>query len=101
MLDFSSEIERLRPRLGDAVADDLVARERREIFSVHPEVRFAAWGGALLIAAAAGVFIKNNFERFEPLHIAIALGALAIACYAWVWRGDRGLVGEFVLLLGA
>jgi len=105
VLDYSSEVEHLRPLLGDAAADDLVARERREIFSVYPEVRFAAWGGALLLAAAAGVFIKNNFERFEPLHIAVVLAILAAACYAWVWRReqshDRGLVGEFVLLLGA
>lgn len=101
MLDYTQELERLRPHLGDAVTDGLIARERREIFSVYPEVRIAAWGGALLIAAAAGVFITNNFGRFDPLHLAIALGILAVACYAWVWRGDRGIVGDYVLLLGA
>lgn len=101
MLDYTPELERLRPHLGDAVTEGLVARERREIFSVYPEVRIAAWGGALLLAAAAGVFITNNFGRFDPLHLAIALGVLAVACYAWVWRGDRGIVGDYVLLLGA
>ena len=100
MLDLSPEIERLRPNLGDALADDLIARERRDIFSVFPEVRLAAWAGAILLATAAGIFIKNNFERLDRVAVALILGIAAAACYVVAWR-VRGVVSDYVLLLGA
>ena len=43
VFSFEPELEALRPRLGDAVTDALIARERREVFSVHPELRIAGW----------------------------------------------------------
>lgn len=101
MLDLSSEIERLRPQLGDARTDALLARERREVVSLHPEVRIAAWAGALLIAAAVGLFIKDHFDLFDRAFLAALIGALALGCYAWAWRGERSIVNEYVLLLGA
>lgn len=100
MLDFSPEIDRLRPHLGDRAADDLIARERREVFSIYPEVTVAAWVGALLLAAAAGVFIAENFDRLDRVAIAVILGAAAAACYFAAWR-TKSIVGDYVLLLGA
>lgn len=102
MISFENEIEASRDLIG-ANTDLLLARERREVFSLHPEIRFLAWAGASLIAAAAGVFIANNRERIGPVIIAILIGIAAAACYgfAW-WRRDReSLINDYVLLLGA
>ena len=100
VLSFEAEIEALRPRLGDAGADGLIARERREVFSVHPEVRVAAWAGALLIAAAVAILINDNFNRFDRRFLAGALALAVVACYAWAWRRE-GVVSDYVVLLGA
>lgn len=100
MLDLSPEIERLRPQLGDRLTEDLLARERREIVSLYPEVKFAAWAGALLLAAAAAIFIRNNFDRLDRVAVAVILGIAAAACYLFAWR-VRGVVSDYVLLLGA
>ena len=103
MFSLEPEIEALRPRLGDARANALIARERREVFSVHPELRIAGWLGATLLAAAAGVLLKNNLERIGPLALAIGIGLAAFACYAWTWmrRSRATVVDDYVLLLGA
>jgi hypothetical protein len=101
LLSFEPELERLREAFGGARTDALIARERREVFSVYPEVRIAAWGGALLIATAVGLFVKNNFHLFDRVLIAVVLAAMALGCYLWAWRGGREAVNEYVLLLGA
>ena len=101
MLSYEPELERLRPHLGDHLTDALIARQRREVFSVYPEVRIAAWAGAVLIATAVGLFVKNNFDLFDRGFLAAALTAMAAGCYAWAWRGGRSMVNEYVLLLGA
>jgi len=103
MLSFEPELTRLRPLLGDARTDALIARERRENFSIYPELRICAWVGAMLIATAAGIVVTKNFERIGPLAIAVMIGIAAAACYAWVWwrRKSASLVDDFVLLLGA
>lgn len=103
MLSFEKEIEALRPQLGDARADALIARERREIFSIHPELRICGWLGATLLASAAGVFLKNNLQRIGPTALAVMIGIAAAACYAWTWwrRSRATLIDDYILLLGA
>jgi hypothetical protein len=131
MLSLEPELESLRPILGDARANALIARERREVFSVYPELRIGAWLGATLLATAAGILLENNLERLGPLALAIFIGLAAAACYAWTWlrrarasvekrkeeRGKRNarrlssflvppssflyVVDDYVLLLGA
>lgn len=103
MHSLEPEIRTLRPILGDAAADALIARERREVFSVDPELRIAAWAGALLLAAAAGILLKDNLDRIGPLALALLIGVAATACYAWAWwrRGRESAVDDYVLLLGA
>lgn len=103
MLSFERELDPLRPLLGDRVAEALIARERREVFSVRPEVRLIAWAGAMMLATAAGIVLKNNLDRIGPLALAAMMGLAAMTCYAWVWwRRDRaGLIDEYILLLGA
>ena len=95
MLSFEPEIEALRPTLGDARADALIARERREVFSLYPELRIAAWAGAMLLASAGGIVLKNQ--------LSLLIIPAAVGCYAWVWwRRSRATVADdFVLLLGA
>jgi hypothetical protein len=80
--------------------DALLERERREVFSVQPEVRIAAWAGALLLAGAVGIFIKENFDLFNRGFLATALALAVAACYAWAWRRE-GVVSDYVVLLGA
>jgi hypothetical protein len=103
MIDLSRELESLRPLLGDARTDTLLRRERREVFSLYPELRICAWAGAMLLATAAGLVLKNNLDRIGPIALAMLIGVAAIACYAFVWfrRARASLGDEFVLLLGA
>ncbi|HKR64733.1 MAG TPA: hypothetical protein VJZ00_13455 [Thermoanaerobaculia bacterium] len=42
MLSFERELESLRPLLGDRETNALIARERREVFSIYPELRIAS-----------------------------------------------------------
>lgn len=103
MLSFEPELEQLRPLLGDANTDTLIARDRRAVFSLHPELRILSWIGAMLLATAAGLVLKNNLERIGPLALAVAMGVAASGCYAFVWwrRARASVVHEYVLLLGA
>ena len=103
MLSLEIEIDQLRPTLGDIRADALIARERREVFSLYPELRIAAWAGAMLLATAAGIVLKNNLDRIGPVALAMLMALAAIACYAWVWwrRTRATIAGDYVLLLGA
>ena len=103
MLSYEPELEQLRPLLGDAATNTLVARERREIFSLHPELRILAWGGAMLLATAAGLVLKNNLDRIGPLALSVLMVIAAAACYAFVWwrRARPTIVHDYVLLLGA
>ena len=103
MLSYEPELGAVRPFLGDPTTNTLLARDRREVFSLHPELRILAWGGAMLLAASAGLVLKNNLERIGPLALSILMGIVAAACYAFVWwRRARGaVVDDYVLLLGA
>jgi hypothetical protein len=103
MLSYEPELQSLRPLLGDRAADLLIARERREVFSLYPELRLMSWGGVMLLATAAGLVLKNNLDRIGPLALAIAIGLAAAACYSWTWwrRARASLVDDYVLLLGA
>lgn len=103
MLSLEREIESLRPTLGDARADALISRERRDVFSVYPELRIAGWLGATMLAAAAGIVLKNNYERIGPLALSIGIALAAAACYVWTWRrrAKASVIDDYVLLLGA
>src|SRR6185295_18258839 len=103
MLSLHPELESLRPLLGESVTDTLLAHERREVFSLQPELRILAWGGAMLLATAAGIVLKNNLDRIGPLVLALLMGLAAAACYVWVWwrRSRASLADDYVLLLGA
>jgi hypothetical protein len=99
MLNLSPEME----KLGAAPA--ALARERREVFSLFPELRAMSWAGAILIATGAGVLLSKNLDRVGPVVLASAVFVAAAAAYGYaIWRkrsARTSLVDEYVLLLGA
>ena len=101
MLNFEREIAALNPPGAAA----LIARERREIFSVHPELRAMAWAGAILIAAGVAVLLSEHYDRIGPAMLATLVGLAAAGAYGYAaWRRRRGgaaLVDEYILLLAA
>jgi hypothetical protein len=103
VLSLTKEIDSLRELLGEPATGTLLARERREVFSIHPELRVLAWAGAMLLATAAGIVLKNNLDRVGPVALAILIGVAAAACYVWAWthRKRASLIDDYVLLLGA
>jgi hypothetical protein len=103
MTSYEPEIESIRTILGPDATEALLARERRQIFSIDPELRLLSWAGATLLATAAGLVLKNNLDRIGPLALSIAIGLAAAACYAWTWwrRKRVSIIDDYVLLLGA
>ena len=107
MLDLSPEIQALRDSgaIPPEEAARLIARERREVFSIHPELRAASWAGAVLIATGAAILLARNFARIGPVTLASGVGLAAAAAYVYaIWRrraSRASLVDEYVLLLGA
>ncbi len=83
---------------------------RRELASVHRELRLLLYAGVLTTMAGASLLVKENLERIGPLTIALALGIGAAGCLAWVarhaaafsWAEDRNshLALDYILLLG-
>jgi hypothetical protein len=76
----------------------------RDVFSIHAELRFLAWGGVMLIATGAGIWVSKNLDAIGPATIALILGVAAAACYAYAWwkrSRPASLVDDYVLLLGA
>jgi hypothetical protein len=82
---------------------DVPWRERPEVFSLYPELRIAAWAGAMLLASAAGIVLQKNLDRIGPLALAVLIALAAGGCYAWVWwrRTRATIADDYVLLLGA
>jgi hypothetical protein len=82
----------------------LIARERREVVSIYPELRTLTWAGVMLISTGVGVYITKHLDDIGPLAIAAAIGLAAAACYAWAyWKRSRtaALIDDYVLLLAA
>ena len=84
---------------------------RRELVSVHGELRLLAYVGVLLVMGGVGMLLKDNLERIGPAAIASMLALAAAACLAWVQRRSPEftwdevksphLALDYVLLLGA
>jgi hypothetical protein len=106
VLTFEREIEELRQTgaLSADVAAGLLRRERREVFSIYPEVRAIGWLGAVLVASGVGILLAQNLDRIGPVIVSLTLAIAALGCYAAVWWRRRSkqatFVDESVLLLG-
>lgn len=85
-------------------AEALVRLERREIWSVHWELRFLIFAGISLMVGAAVTFLSQNSG--EGVHL-IAMVAIALAstlCFAWYFRRSREgeqSHAEQILVLGS
>lgn len=104
MLSFEPELTGARDDglLTPPTAARLIAKQRREIFTLFGEIRALAWIGAMLVAAGVSVLISNHIKDIGALTIAIVLAVAAAGCYAWTWmRRDRtSLIDDSILLLG-
>jgi predicted membrane protein DUF2157 len=74
---------------------------RREIVPVGVELRMLAWLGVTLISTGVGIFIYKHLDEIGPLAIAIVIGVLGLACYAWVSLKPRAPLDDYIVLLGA
>lgn len=105
-------IERLRAAgtLSDAQAAYVIRVAAGGLISVRRELQVALWLGVTLIAAGAGVLVKENLGRLGPVTIAAGLGLAATLCLAHVARtsprfswgpvASPTLGFDYVLLLG-
>src|SRR3954447_5757913 len=82
----------------------LIARERRDVVSIYPELRLLTWAGVMLISWGVGLYIAKHLDDIGPLAIAAAIGLAAAACYTWAyWKRGRtaSMADDYVLLLAA
>ncbi len=83
---------------------------RKQLVSVHRELRLLLYAGVLTTMAGVSLLVKENLERIGPLTTALTLGLGAAGCLAWVarhaaafsWGEDRQshLALDYLLLLG-
>lgn len=83
---------------------------RRELVSVHAELRLLLYGGVLAVASGVGLLVQENLDRIGPVAVAAAIGLAAAACLAWVVRTappfsfgavrSPHLAFDYILLLG-
>jgi hypothetical protein len=96
--------------LSDPQAERFGRVARRELVSVHRELRFLLYAGILVAMAGVALLVQENLARIGPLAVAAALTLGAAGCLAWVHRQaapfSRGetppshLAFEYLLLLG-
>lgn len=110
--DVVGAIARLRADgvLSDAQAALFDRAARRELVSVHLEIRALLYLGVLLLTSGVGVLLAQHHEAIGPVAIAAAIALAAAGCLAWVARGappfswgevaSPSLAFDYVLLLG-
>lgn len=108
MHTLEPELRELHERgvLDAAATARALARERREPFHVHLELRLLLYAGVLLVMAGVGVYLARNLDRIGPLTIVLAVAAVAIGCAVPAIRArlagrDTAVAADYLLLLGA
>jgi hypothetical protein len=74
--------------------------------SLHGELRMACYAGVLLIVGGIGLLVQQHFDRIGPSALFIGLLVTAAACCLYPLRlhlaaRERGVAGDYLLLLGA
>ena len=69
------------PRHGSC----LIARERREVVSIYPELRLADVGRRHADFVGRRALHLEHLDDIGPLAIAAGIGLAAVACYAWAF----------------
>ena len=108
MNSFEEEIESLAASgvIAPERAARLIAIERRELVSLHGELRFVTWIGIALTLAGLGTIVAQNLERIGPLTILITLVAVSLGIDYWLVRrrtqqGELGVLDELLGTLSA
>lgn len=107
VLDLSPEIASLETQklINPEASAKLRAIESRAEFSIWPELKFVSWIAVLVIITGAGLLLRQHLDALGDLTIAIGLAAISAGCFRIGWReqrrGRRGLVFDYVPLLGA
>ena len=107
MLSLENEIRTLHE--SGSIRDDparlLIAIARREVFSIHRELRALFWASVALLVSGVGVLLARNVDQIGHLTIIALISLVSAGCYGFAWRGrTRGVpspASEYVLLLGA
>jgi len=107
MHSLEPELNELRAagRIDEASAAHAIAAERGAQFSIHGELRIASYAAVALVSIGVGLVVKENYAHIGPLAILGAILAAAGLCYATAVRArrsgaERGVVGDYLLLLG-
>jgi hypothetical protein len=92
--------------IDDATAARALARDRREVFSLHYELRATLYAGVLLVMAGVGIILARNLERIGPLTVVLAIALAAVACAVPAVRAKAAgraltVAGDYLLLLAA
>ena len=66
--------------IDDATAASALALDRREVFSLHLELRVALYAGVLLVMAGVGILLARNLDRIGPLAVVLVIALAAAAC---------------------
>ena len=105
-------IGRLRARgtITDAQASFFDRIARCELVSVRIELQIALWAGVTLVAAGAGVLVKDNLAHLGPVTIGAGIALTAALClwyvarvapaFSWGPVASPTLAFDYVLLLG-
>src|SRR5687767_9644864 len=113
MLSLERELLELRGAgaISDREAARLISLERREIFSIHPELRLLLYTSVAMITGGVAVYLTRNLDRIGPATIVLLLFAAAAICYVSVilrMRSRRAkdeeshtLFDDYLLILGA
>ena len=112
---YSQTVHTLTPELrtlhaegliDDATAARALARDRREPFSLHVELRATLYAGVLLVMAGVGIILARNLDRIGPLAIVLVFALAAAACAVPAVRARFAgravtVAGDYLLLLAA
>ena len=108
MHTLEPELRTLRDEglIDDATAAAALARERRDVFSLHAEVRAVLYAGVLLFMAGTGLVLSRHLDRIGPLAIVLAIAVAAAVCAVPAVRAKLAgrppsVAGDYLLLLAA
>ena len=108
MHTLEPELRRLQAEglIDGATAARLLAADRRDVFSVQPELRLAMYAGVLLVVGGVGMVLARNLDRIGPLAIALVLALAAVVCAVPALRTKLAgrplsVAADYLLLLAA
>jgi len=106
MHDLSQELTALPPDVAIDARSQALRLERREVFSIRPELLVALYVAVATLVAGVGLLVKANLDRIGPVALLSGIFAASAICYAIALRArrakrERSLGMDYVLLLGA